>query len=160
MEPQELILQIKRALQEALSPDVIEAERIRLKSVELNLKTVVDKGAGFKFKIPFTDIEFGGGAAEARLHSIKVTLQPPHSTYAAEMLKIPLQEELVKGLERARMLIKELEDTEETPPDLKVTQSEIALEFTLTAEGKIELITSVNAKKAITHSVRLVLERR
>lgn len=159
MSPVELISQVKRALQEALSPSALQQRKIQLDSVVLTVSTVVSKDGGISFTIPVINATIGGGVSTDHTTTLEITLEPPPpSLFKSVDPGRELRQELVQGLQQTLDLIGQIDDMDDEPK-LDFQQSSFELDFGVTAEGKLELVVSGGGKRADTHSVKLVLKR-
>lgn len=157
MTPIELLHQIKFALREAFYDDYMINERLALASVKLELKVLVEKSAGINFKIPVIGIGLDGGASESSLHTLRISLKPPSGRDVLAQLTPSVQDELVSGLKRVRELVAAFR-SDLVEPELDVVSSEFVLEFTVTAQGKIELVGTAGAKSSQIHNIGITLE--
>jgi hypothetical protein len=153
---EEVVRQIKEAINAFQREAAAEGKGIEIKAVDLSLEAVAlrDAGGQLKFTVPFVglEVEIGGKLAKEQTQTINLTLFP---TKQVEEFSPPeIGPELLEGMRVIREAVRYAAEGE---PRFDLREPKVELSFVVTKEGKVTLFVAGEMKDTITHKAKLTL---
>jgi hypothetical protein len=147
----EIIAKVKKAIRDVEERSLREDMKFKVEKLELTLKTFTSKDAGGKItlKIPI-EISLGGKVANQHTQTIGLTLVPVGELHTFG------HEDVEQDLVDAIYAIKEgIKNATEEPPQFKLQEATVGLDFILDKEGSISVIAQGSGQSQTTHSLKL-----
>ncbi|MEM6429984.1 MAG: trypco2 family protein [Deinococcota bacterium] len=154
-----VVSQIELALEEGL----MRYPTINLEKIDLELNTVIKKGAGINLElaIPLVNFEVGANseAGEEKTQTLRLSLVPSkkdlNRNTNESIRDISIQDELTNGI---RAIAELIDFIAAGRLGLTMESSSVNLAFVFTTEGKISVLTRVLTEKEVSHSITLYFE--
>jgi hypothetical protein len=158
-----VISNIKQAIADA-EKQVNDPDMLRIESLSLTLKTMVelDTGGGFSLTIPVINLHVGANVSlkQEEMQTVVMTLEPPqpivpHKEIASRLVVLP---PLKSSLANAIVMIRDgVKAAPVGDPPLTLDKATVELSFVVGEEGDIEVVFKGAQNIEVTNTLKLEL---
>jgi hypothetical protein len=135
------------------SQEKLEADRINITRVELEIKTVIQKSAGVEGKLELIPLEGSAHYSTSDTQTISLSLIPEKPTIK---LLAPVADELAEAIQ---VISEGVQEAARSYPAFGLDEASVVLNVGIKKDGKILIVLGASGEKETTHSIKLTIKR-